>query len=190
MNRYFVRLGVVGQVGRFVPVEAWSFTRGMRVVCRTSRGLEVGEVLGRTDEPAVHGVDADGQLLRRVTIEDDLLLARLARRKNEAFDACRSLLDEHGLDAVLLDVEPTFDGQSLYFYFLGDVSAAVTAITDQLAEAYESQARLGSFAATLAAGCGPDCGTELGGGCGSGGCSTCAVATACGKGRLAPERPS
>jgi len=179
MHGYFVRLGSVGQVGRFTAVEPFVFARGSRVVCRTSRGLEVGEVLSHDA-----GIDksADGQLLRRVTVEDDLLLARLDRRKAEAIVACAELLEQRGLDAVLVDVEATFDGQSLYFYFLGEVAPAVTAVTQELAEAYESRAQLGTFASTLEAGCGPHCGTELGGGCGTGGCSTCSIASACGKG--------
>lgn len=180
MQAYFVRLGSVGQVGRFATVEPLRFARGTRVVCRTPRGLEVGQVLGPDESPS-HSTD--GQLLRQVTVEDDLLLARLARRKTEAIAACAGLLAERGLDAVLIDVEPTFDGRSLYFYFLGDVSAEVSAVTQQLADAYESEARLGAFAETLIAGCGPACGTEQGGGCGTGGCSSCAVSGLCGKGR-------
>lgn len=179
MHGYFVRLGSVGQVGRFTAVEPIQFARGSRVVCRTSRGLEVGQIL-RQDTGS--GRPADGQLLRRVTVEDDLLLARLDRRKTEAIMACTELLVQRQLEAVLVDVEATFDGGSLYFYFLGEVSPAVAAITQELADAYESRAQLSTFAATLEAGCGPHCGTELGGGCGTGGCSTCSIATACGKG--------
>jgi cell fate regulator YaaT (PSP1 superfamily) len=173
MHGYFVRVGSVGQVGRFTAVEAYRFARGARVVCRTPRGLEVGQVLG---PDAGGGQRSDGQLLRQVTVEDDLLLTRLERRKADALAACADLLAQRSLDAVLLDVEPTFDGQSIYFYFLGDVSPAVSALTQELADAYESQARLGAFADTLAAGCGPHCGTELAAGCGAGGCATCAVA--------------
>ena len=36
------------------------------------------------------------------------------------------------------------------------------------------------FADTLTQGCGPDCGTEHGGGCSDGGCSVCSIASACG----------
>jgi len=182
MHGYFVRLGSVGQVGRFTAVEPYVFVRGSRVVCRTSRGLEVGQILG----PDTGDKPADGQLLRRVTVEDDLLLTRLERRKSEAMTACTELLVQRGLDAVLVDVEATFDGGSLYFYFLGEVSPAVAAMTQELADAYESRAQLNSFAATLEAGCGPHCGTELGGGCGTGGFSACSSATACGKGPASP----
>ncbi len=176
MHGYFVRVGSVGQVGRFTAVDGVRLARGVRVVCRTPRGLEVGQVLG----PDAGGQQqADGQLLRPVTVEDDLLLARLERRKAEALAACTELLAQRGLNDVLVDVEPTFDGQSIYFYFLGETSPAASALTQELAAAYESQARLGDFADRLAAGCGPHCGTEQATGCGEGGCSTCAVVDAC-----------
>ena len=47
-------------------------------------------------------------------------------------------------------VEPLFDGQSLYFYFLGAVSAEVEALTAQLAEAYEARSQIRRFTQTLA----------------------------------------
>jgi hypothetical protein len=118
-----------------------------------------------------------------MTPEDELLAARLDKNKHEAQAACLSLLEERGLAAVLLDVEPLFDGRSLFFYFLGPTSPAVEAITEQLAAAYEAQAGLRKFAETMLAGCGPGCGTAEAAGQGcvtGGGCSSCAVAGACG----------
>lgn len=163
-----------------MPVEPLVYRRGWRVVCRTQRGLEVGQVLGEADRPRP-GAEPDGQLIRPMTVEDDLLWSRLERRKHEALDACADLLRSRSLDAALVDVEPLFDGRSLFFYFLGEVSPEVAELTDELAGAYESQARLESFAATLEAGCGPLCGTAEASGCGSGGCSTCSLVAACQK---------
>ena len=61
----------------------------------------------------------------------------------------------------------------------GEADPRLDAITSELAEVYEAKAQLQKFADTLTAGCGPHCGTEEGGGCTSGGCSTCAVVGAC-----------
>ena len=178
LGQHFVRIGLLGSVGRFGSAEGMRYARGTRVVCRTTRGLEVGEVLSAADsaeEPA-----SDGSVLRRVTVEDDLLIARLEKNRSRAYEACAARLAEFGSPAVLLDVEHLFDGQSLYFYFLGETTPELDALTAELAEAYEAKAQLAKFAETLVAGCGPHCGTEEGGGCGSGGCSTCAVVGACG----------
>ena len=68
---------------------------------------------------------ADGDILRGMTVEDDLLEARLEKHRHEAYEACAALLAEHKLPAVLVDVEHLFDGQGLFFYFLGEVPAAI-----------------------------------------------------------------
>jgi len=188
---HLVRVGVLGHVGRFVPVEPHQFPRGSRVICRTRRGLELGEVLTAAPLATADGASptgslgahpgSDGELLRRVTVEDDLLLARLERRKQEAFDACQQLLAEQGSSAVLMDVEHLFDGQSLYFYFLGAPPPEVERLTGQLADAYDAAIQFRQFSETLEAGCGPLCGTAEAAGCGTSpsGCSTCSLSSAC-----------
>ena len=169
----------MGHVGRFDAADGVLYARHARVICRTARGLEIGEVLSTSE---LGGQDADGTLLRRLTVEDDLLLTRIERNRHEAFQACNDLLAKRNLPAVLMDVEHLFDGQSLYFYFLGDVSPEIEALTSELASAYETEVQFQKFADTLTAGCGPGCGTEeaTGQGCSTGSCASCAVASACG----------
>jgi cell fate regulator YaaT (PSP1 superfamily) len=177
---YFVRVGIFGQVGRLSSAGGTPYPRGKRVICRTNRGLEVGEVLSNVhDSPPA---EFDGTILRPVSVEDDLLLARLEKKKDAAYAACVAKLEEHQFSAVLMDVEHLFDGRSLYFYFLGDVTPELAALTEELAATYDTVVQFQKFAETLTTGCGPDCGTEsaAGHGCGSGGCSTCAVVQACG----------
>ena len=50
-----------------------------------------------------------------------LLAARLEKHRHEAYHACCDLLTEAQIPAVLVDVEHLFDGQGLFFYFLGEV---------------------------------------------------------------------
>jgi cell fate regulator YaaT (PSP1 superfamily) len=169
----------MGQVGRFAAVDAVRYPRHSRVIVRTRRGLEIGEVLtppGENDNG-----EPDGDLLRGMTVEDDLLVARLEKHRQAAYRACAALLAEHQLPAVLVDVEHLFDGQGLFFYFLGSVPAEVETLTERLAEAYETKVQFRKFTETLIQGCGPGCGTEEvkgRGGCET--CSSCAVAGACG----------
>lgn len=179
MGFHLVRYSLLGQVGRFVAADAVLYPRRSRVIVRSPRGLEIGTVLS---EPAVGDATAqiDGQILRRMTVEDDLLEARLEKHRHTAFAACATLLAEHQVPAALIDVEHLFDGQGLFFYFLGDVPAEADLLTQQLADTYETAVEFRKFAETLSAGCGPGCGTEeaMGqGGCES--CTTCAVASAC-----------
>lgn len=176
-GQHFVRIGLLGSVGRFLATDGQRYPRASRVICRTHRGLEVGEVLSPADHSSE--MELTGTLLRRVTTQDDLLLARLEKNRDQAFQACSARLLELGLQDVLIEVEHLFDGQSLYFYFLGEAGPELDQITAELADVYEAKAQVQKFAETLAAGCGPHCGTEEAAGCGST-CGSCAVAGACG----------
>jgi cell fate regulator YaaT (PSP1 superfamily) len=175
-RQHLVRVGALGHVGRFTSVDAVRYPRHTRVVVRTGRGLELGEVLS---EP--QGTDlapADGSILRGVTIEDQLLASRLEKNRQEAFDACTARLAQAGSSAVLMDVEHLFDGRTLLFYFLGEMTPELEALTDELAELYEAQVQFRRFTEAVTQGCGPTCGTEEGAGCKT--CASgCAVAGAC-----------
>ncbi len=180
MGYHVVRYGLLGHVGRFAAVDALRYPRRTRVVVRSERGLEVGEVLAGPEDNALAGA-ASGQILRRMSVQDDLLEARLDRKRHEAFAACERLLVDAGVSAALVDVEHLFDGEGLFFYFLGDPPQAAADVTRRLAETYEAAVEFRKFADTLSEGCGPGCGTEEAkgqGGCES--CSGCAVVAACG----------
>lgn len=176
---HLVRVGAIGHVGRFRAMDGARHVRGVRVIVRTARGLECGEVLADDDATAT---EADGPLLRRMTVQDELLAERLGRNRDAAYEACVRLLEERGSTATLLDVEHLFDGRGLYFYFLGEADPLGEAISAELADAYDAEAKFGAFADAVENGCGPGCGTaEAENGCGTaGGCSTCAIASACG----------
>ncbi len=172
-RHHLIRVGVLGQVGRFTSVDAVGYPRGTRVVVRSRRGLELGEVLA-ADEAPLHG-QSDGGILRAMTTEDRLLEARLEKNRLAAFAACEQRIRELDLKATLVDVEHLFDGRSLYFHFLGPTPPELEAFTAELAEAYDCATKFRNFAETLAAGCGPDCGTHEAGGHG---CATCATGCA------------
>ncbi len=187
MGFHLVRYSLLGQVGRFVAADAMRYPRHSRVIVRSARGLEIGTVLcGPADGD--HAEQIDGQILRRMTVQDDLLEARLEKHRHNAFTACASLLQEHQVPAALIDVEHLFDGQGLFFYFLGEVPPEADRLTQQLADTYETTVEFRKFAETLAEGCGPGCGTEEArghGGCAS--CTTCAVASAGGTKKTDPR---
>lgn len=176
---HYVRVGVLGWVGRFAASDLVAYPRGCRVVCRTPRGLELGQILSRTD----HACEPEGIVLRRMTVEDNLLAARLEKYRHEAFSACQEALRRRQSPAVLVDVEQLFDGTTIYFYFLGEIGEEVSELTDELGALYASRIEFARFHEALVHGCGPDCGTASATGCQSA-CVSCAVATACRKTRV------
>lgn len=178
-----LRVGPLGQIGRFSVGDVGGLARGQRVVCRTSRGIEVAVALGFAEE-AGGGVErSDGRVLRRTTPEDELLLSHLRQLGEEAFQSCTAWLRQQSIAATLLEVEPLLDGRTLYFHFLSDVDGQVQQHLDELVEIYEQRVRESKFANLLEHGCGPGCGTAAAkNGCGSrGGCAVCKIASACSK---------
>ncbi len=111
-----------------------------------------------------------------MTDADELLKSRLEKNRQQAIDACTARLSERSINATLLDIEHLFDGRSLFFYFLGEVTPEIESITAELAEVYDAAAQFRKFSETLAEGCGPGCGTDEA--AGHGGCTLCATACA------------
>ena len=152
-------LGPWGTSGGSPPSMPCATREGARVIVRTGRGLETGEVLAPCESPVERGQrrrghsagnDGRGPASRSAAGEES----------RPRFGLCQRRLRDLGVAATLTDVELLFDGRSLYFYFLGEVTPAVEAITQKLAETYDSVAELRKFADTMTAGCGPGCGTE------------------------------
>ena len=64
-------------MGCFASQDGVRYPRGARVICRTQRGLEHGQVLA---SQVSGSTQVDGELLRAVTVQDELLLERIERR--------------------------------------------------------------------------------------------------------------
>ncbi|MBX7167882.1 MAG: hypothetical protein K1X74_16230 [Pirellulales bacterium] len=177
---HLVRVGTWAEVGRFQAVDATHYPRGSRVVLRTARGLELGEVLAPPERAADNEAPGDGVILRGVTPADDLLALRLQRNRAAAIEACEAAIRERQLPVSLVDAEPLFDGRTLVFYFLGEPSAELDQLTERLAEVYEGQVQFRRFAEAVNTGCGPGCGTTAAtGGCGNCAEQGCTIASAC-----------
>jgi len=177
MSSFFVRIGSLGEVHGARSMA--SLDRGRRVLVRTARGVELGEVIGPRRPAAETGAAAHTcEVLRPTTPEDELLIERLGRHKREAVEQCRAEMKRLGSAAVLLDIDHLFDGGTLVLHFLGSVDDTAEAITQQVAQRYESIVRTEHFAKLLDEGCGPNCGTDESSGCGSG-CAGCAARIVC-----------
>jgi hypothetical protein len=183
-HEYLVSYGLLGDFGRFRPAASLTCCRGDRVIVRTPRGLELGEVLRDATPRHAHFLPNTtvGPLLRHATDEDERLLETLrgksgqlcesAARQAAALALPLAVLDaEHLLDehAVLhfvrwqeCDLRPLVSGLSTEF----DVGVLLQDLTR--ADTPEEEGH----------GCGScgdgHCGS---GGCGSGGCGSCGSAT-------------
>ena len=175
---YLVRVGYQQEV---IPVLAGtiSLTRGDQIICRTPRGIEMGQVLTATD-PEYIETSTTSRFIRKSRPEDDLLWKQLTSLSVDASIACQTFLMAQSLPDVLLEVEPLIDGRTLYFHFLGTPSLITEQHVQELSEIYQNSVASSRFAALLEHGCGPGCGTKEKSGCGTGGgCAVCAIAGGC-----------
>jgi hypothetical protein len=177
-GHYAVRIGVHGQVGRMTATGE-TYRRGTRVICRTVRGLEIGSILNELGRSFSLSEAADGQIVRRLTTEDQLLWSHLQELALQSQAACQAWLKASCSSDQLLEVEPLFDGRTLYFHFLNSASPATEAQLDKLASIFQETVASSQFSHLLEHGCGPGCGTAAAErGCG-GACHTCAASSRC-----------
>lgn len=177
---YLIRFGYQRDI---IPIQsgAVELHRGQEVICRTYRGIEVGEVLTPTEPDYLTQGNA-GKFLRHIRPEDQLLWRQLKLLSIEASSQCQDFLTESGSPDVLIEVEPLLDGRTLYFHFLGEPTSATDSFVQTLSDVYQKKVASSRFAELLEKGCGPDCGTKEKAGCGtSGGCAVCAIAGGCTK---------
>jgi cell fate regulator YaaT (PSP1 superfamily) len=98
------------------------YCRGTRVIIRTERGLEVGEVLAEATPRALEALKdpTQGAILRQMTADDEHELTRIQSRSREEFAICRRCIAESGLEMDLVDLEPIFGGERIIVYYLAE----------------------------------------------------------------------
>ena len=174
---WLCRVGVHGQVLRLkVAAGSAGVQRGMQLVCRTIRGIELAESLAPSPRAAL---ESDGKILRPFGDQDQLLWKHLQRYAAESLESCSRWLVEQSSSDVLLEVEPLLDGKTLYFHFLGEPSPQTSQQIERLVELYQQRVAASRFARLVEEGCGPGCGTSEKSKCGtSEGCASCQIACA------------
>ena len=122
MPKYVVRHGVMRHLGFFSTSRGETFTRGARVIARTSRGLESGEVLcDSTDQISAELQDAkNGQILRRMSSQDELELKKMCEQERREYESCQKRIEELKLAMKLVDLEHLYGGERIIIYYLAD----------------------------------------------------------------------
>ncbi|MEX0938281.1 MAG: regulatory iron-sulfur-containing complex subunit RicT [Pirellulales bacterium] len=122
MPKYVVRHGVMRTLGVFASSRGETYARGARVIARTSRGLESGEVLCDATEGAVQEIKdtKGGQILRAMSPEDEHERVKLREQEGEEFRACQKHIDGLSLEMRLVDLEHLFGGERVVVYYLAD----------------------------------------------------------------------
>lgn len=137
-----VRFKPVGKMYYFDPLD-FDIKRGDNVVVETSRGTEYGEVVAgirEIEDSAV--VKPLKGVLRLATREDTERYNDNKRKEKEAFAICLEKIEKHGLDMKLVEVEYTFDGSKLLFYFTADGRVDFRELVKDLAAVFRTRIEL------------------------------------------------
>jgi cell fate regulator YaaT (PSP1 superfamily) len=121
-STYLVRHGAMRCYGEFSPSLGATYRRGDRVVVRTDRGTETGEVLCPATPAAMAAIPdpTRGTILRTFTPDDERRVAEIAEARHTHYDRAADLIRGHRLAMLLVDVEELFGRERLLFYFLAD----------------------------------------------------------------------
>ena len=138
---YVIRYGQMRFLGEYAGLEGQDHPRGQRVVVRSDRGTELGEVLcPATDRTALfleHPVQ--GPILRVATAEDLDAVAALDGRQRQGFTTCEEFIARRKLQMDLVDVEVILGGERMVFYYLAEKRVDFRELVKDLARAFQTR---------------------------------------------------
>jgi cell fate regulator YaaT (PSP1 superfamily) len=116
---------------------------GDQLVVETSKGMELGTcIIGNhmvRDEATVQPL----RPVVRAATENDLRVAEINRaREAEAFDICKEMIAKHKLEMKLVDVECSFEGNKILFFFTADGRVDFRELVKDLAGVFRTRIEL------------------------------------------------
>ena len=141
MSTFVVRYGQMRQIGEYEGVEGRSHLRGERVVVRSDRGTELGEILcPATDRTASFLENPfQGKILREATPEDLAAEALLGERASRGLAACREFAGKRRLQMDLVNVEAILGGERMVFYYVSEKRVDFRELVKDLARALQTR---------------------------------------------------
>lgn len=137
-----IRFKEVGKVYYFSPGKI-SFNPGDRVIVETARGVECGEVvIGNRKIEDENVVQPLKQIIRRATENDLKNLEENRKKETEIMKVFIKKIEEHKLSMKAIDVEYTFDGSKILFYFTAESRVDFREIVKDLAGIYRTRIEL------------------------------------------------
>ena len=137
-----VRFKPVGKIYHFNPA-GFNINKNDYVVVETARGIELGKVVVAENEISEEQITKPLKDVIRIATEEDLKTAEENKQKEkEAFDICLEKIKKHGLEMKLIEVEYTFDGSKILFYFSADGRIDFRELVKDLATVFHTRIEL------------------------------------------------
>ena len=116
---------------------------GQNVIVETGKGLEYGTCVRRNtmvkDEAVVQPLRP---VVRLATEKDEKQVRENRGREKDALRICQQLVERHGLDMKLVQVEFSFDGAKIIFFFTSDGRVDFRALVKDLAGIFRARIEL------------------------------------------------
>ena len=123
--------------------ERWQIKVGDGVIVETARGIEYGVVkLGVMEVEDDKITQPLKSVIRLATQADQQILERNKEKEKQAFQICKEKIAKHGLEMKLVDVEYTFDGNKILFYFIADGRIDFRELVKDLASVFRTRIEL------------------------------------------------
>ena len=116
---------------------------GRGVIVETGKGLEYGTCVRRNtmvEDGAV--VQPLRPVVRLANERDERQVRENRGREKEALRTCQQLVERHGLDMKLVQVEYSFDGNKILFFFTSDGRVDFRALVKDLAGVFRARIEL------------------------------------------------
>ena len=137
-----VRFKDVGKVYYFAP-KGEQFKHGDSAIVETARGVEIGEVvLPNRMFPQSALVSPLKEIVRKATEADFRQLEQNRKKEEEIMKTFTEKIHEHKLDMKPIEVEYTFDGSKIMFYFTSDGRVDFRDLVKDLAFIYRTRIEL------------------------------------------------
>lgn len=137
-----IRFKDVGKVYYFSP-DGETFKHGDKAIVETSRGVECGEiVLSNRNIPQSGIVSPLKKIIRKANADDIQQLEQNRVKEDEIMRMFAEKIRFHKLDMKPIDVDCTFDGSKILFYFTSDGRVDFRDLVKDLAALYRTRIEL------------------------------------------------
>ncbi len=142
VNVVGVRFKMAGKTYYFDPLD-FDIKAGDNVLVETARGIEYGEVvMGKREISSEQFKKPLKNVVRIATDEDTERYRRNKEMEKEAYGICLEKIKKHKLDMKLVEVEYTFDGSKILFYFTADGRVDFRELVKDLATVFKTRIEL------------------------------------------------
>ncbi len=137
-----VRFRTAGKI-YFVSPGQFDIKQGDNVIVETARGVEFGRVVSGVKEVAEEEVIQPlKSVISIATEQDQKVVEKNKKKEKEAFKICLEKIRKHELEMKLIDVEYTFDGNKILFYFTADGRIDFRELVKDLAAVFRTRIEL------------------------------------------------